>query len=137
MDEWTLAYDKGYVTDIAYLEFSKAFDSVPHARLLLKLDSYGIKGKLFNWIKNFLIGRQQCVVLNNSKSNWITVTSGVSQGSVLGPLLFTSYVNDILSITNSLLLFADDIKVFRSIKDSCDTTVLQHDIDTLHNWSLA
>ena len=115
MDRWTQAYDSGYNTDIIYFDFSKAFDTVPHLRLLHKLEVYGIKDKLLMWFKNFLVGRQQCVVLNNIQSSWSIVTSGVSQGSVLGPLLFTIFVNDIPHIVRSdIYLFADDIKLSRS-----------------------
>ena len=70
MDRWTQAYDSGYNTDIIYFDFSKAFDTVPHLRLLHKLEVYGIKDKLLMWFKNFLVGRQQCVVLNNIQSSW-------------------------------------------------------------------
>ena len=78
----------GFGVDVIYLDYSKAFDLVLHLRLISKLQTYGIKGDLLKWISNFLIGRQQKVILNGSSSQWIDITSGVSQGSVLGPLLF-------------------------------------------------
>ena len=139
MDHWTQAYNSGYNTDIIYFDFSKAFDAVPHLCLLHKLEVYGIQDNLLMWFKNFLVGRQQCVVLNNIQSSWSTVTSGhgVPQGSVLGPLLFTIFVNDIPRIVRSdVYLFADDIKLSQTIKSSDDIQTLQDDIDKLFEWSI-
>ena len=133
---WTGALDSGFGIDVIYLDYSKAFDSVPHLRLISKLQAYGIRGNLLKWIKNFLIGRQQKVILNGSSSQWTEVTSGVPQGSVLGPLLFILYVNDITDgVQSSLEMFADDSKLYRIIQNPCDTDTLQHDLNYISNWS--
>jgi len=116
METWTDTLQNGIPIDVVYLDFSKAFDSVPHQRLLVKLRAYGIQGKLLDWIKAFLTYRQQRVIINNSKSTLTDVISGVSQRSVLGPLLFLIYINDLPNIIHSpSLLFADDTKIFRCI----------------------
>ena len=137
MNHWTTSLDQNIPVDILYLDFQKAFDSVPHYRLFVKLDAYGIRGKLLDWIKLFLVNRRQKVVLNGVSSNWSTVHSGVPQGSVLGPLLFIIYVNDIPSLIDSqILMFADDTKIFREIKTRADFTQFQKDIDYLLAWSV-
>ena len=108
---WTSSLDNNIPVDILCLDFHKAFDTVPHCRLFIKLAAYGIHGKLLDWIKSFLTNRQQKVVLNGASSKWSRVYSGVPQGSVLGPLPFNIYVNDIPSVVNSeILMFADDTK---------------------------
>ena len=123
MNHWTESLNSGYATDIIYFDFKKAFDSVPHCRLLFKLKSYGISGNLLRWLTSFLTRRQQRVILNNVYSNWSNVVSGVPQGLVLGPVLFLLYVNDIPSIVKShLLLLADNIKLYCSIQSDSDIT---------------
>ena len=134
--KWSAAVDSGFGVDVIYLDYSKAFDSVPHLRLISKLQSYGINGNLLTWIKNFLIGRQQRVVLNGSSSRWVNVTSGVPQGSVLGPLLFILYVNDITDgLQSTLEMFADDSKLYRIIQTPQDVNILQEDLNFISNWS--
>ena len=113
MNDWTSSLDKGYATDVIYFDFSKAFDSVPHVRLLSKLKAYGIDGPLLKWFKSFLVGRRQCVRITGTLSSWTQVKSGVPQGSILGPLLFTLYVNELPSlVSSSVVMFSDDIAAF-------------------------
>ena len=132
MNDWSLALESGNSVDVVYLDLRKAFDCVPHRRLLSKLQSYGITGKLLDWIENFLIDRKQRVYVRGSSSDWVNVTSGVPQGSVLGPTLFIIFVNDMPNVINSILLmFADDTKLYRTIDSPQDHNILQHDIDQL------
>ena len=116
--------------DVLYLDFAKAFDTVPHRRLVVKLEAYGITGKILRWIEMFLSNRTQRVVIGNSKSSWAAVTSGVPQGSVLGPLLFVIFINDLPELVKAICkLYADDTKLFaRSASE------LQRDIDAIVEW---
>ena len=136
---WTNILQQGDSVDIIYLDFKKAFDSVAHKRLLIKLKAYGIDGLLLNWITDFLTGRKQRVVINNTYSSWSDVISGIPQGSVLGPILFSIYINDLpSSLSNSTLLFADDTKIYcriPRINNSVNIESLQQDIDRLVTWS--
>ena len=126
----------GGVVDAIYFDFAKAFDTVPHQRLLSKLSSYGIGGCLLDWIKSFLLDRRQVVRVNGVESYSCEVKSGVPQGSVLGPLLFVIYINDLPEcITSTSYLFADDTKILRKIYSEEDAKQLQHDIDILDTWS--
>ena len=109
---------------------------LPHKRLILKLRSYGIGGQVISWITALLSGRKQRVVVGGSSSEWKDVTSGVPQGSVIGPLLFIIYINDLPdNIVSTLYMFADDTKCFREIAGPNDQGILQSDLDQLQKWS--
>ncbi len=136
-NDWVKAVDAGKQVDIAIFDFSKAFDTVPHERLKAKLHMYGIRGKLLTWITNFLTKRKQRVVINGSNSAWDSVDSGVPQGTVLGPLLFLLYINDIAdNLTSEIRLFADDCILYRQINSISDCSNLQDDINKLHEWGV-
>ena len=131
------ALDNKSQFDVIYLDFMKAFDKVSHQNLLLKLQQLGIKGKVWNWIYEYLSNRQQLVSINGVHSSLLPVLSGVPQGSILGPLLFLVFINDLSDSTkfSNIHLFADDTKCSHAIKLPEDVTELQEDIDSLHRWS--
>ena len=138
MDIWTEILDQGGSLDAIYCDFMKAFDKVPHGRLIYKISKYGIDGNILGWIQNFLSGRTQTVTINDSKSKAAKVTSGIPQGSVLGPMLFVIYINDLPEIVDKdtfIFLFADDTKAWRHIKTPEDNVQLQKDIDKMIIWS--
>ena len=136
ISDWADAEELGLPVDVIYLDYRKAFDSVPFERLLSKLEAYGIRGKVKDWIRNFLYGRTQEVVIEGKKSKTAPVTSGIPQGSVLGPLLFLIYVNDLPDMLDSnIQLFADDTKIFRTIQSQSDALAMQNDLSKLMTWS--
>ena len=136
LEEITKWIDVGSPVDIIYLDFQKAFDKVPHQRLLLKLKAHGIGDSITDWIEQWLTDRRQRVVVDGEVSNWKSVLSGVPQGSVLGPILFLIYINDLDdSITSNVLKFADDTKLFRKVNADGDKQHLQNDLDRLVKWS--
>ena len=138
LNTWTEILDQGGTLDAVYCDFMKVFDKVPHRRLLLKVEKYGITGKVLSWISSFLHSRTQCVMINKSSSEIRNVTSGIPQGSVLGPILFVLYINDLPETVSEgtwIFLFADDTKIFREIKSIDDKIVLQKDINSMVEWS--
>ena len=129
-------YDKKIQTDMAILDFSKAFDTVPHTRLLSKLEHYGINGTINNWIKSFLTNRTQSVVVEGNQSPHVDVLSGVPQGTVLGPLLFLCHINDLPQhVKSQVRMFADDCLLYRPIKTQHDQTLFQQDLNSLDTWA--
>ncbi|XP_052269835.1 uncharacterized protein LOC127871151 [Dreissena polymorpha] len=121
--------------DAILLDFSKVFDKVPHQRLASKLHHYGIRGKTLGWINSFLANRHQQVALDGTTSKSAPVTSGVPQGTVLGPLLFLVYIYDLPSRTSSSArLFEDDCLLYRTIASDRDTQALYEDLDRLQKW---
>ena len=136
INDWVKILDKKGQVDTFILDFEKAFDTPPHELLKSKLFSYGVIGKTLEWINAFLCFRQQRVVVNGVKFDWAPVVSGVPQGTVLGPLLFSLYINDItVGIDSQIRLFADDCVCYREIRTVEDTLKLQKDIDLLGSWA--
>ena len=119
------------------MDFRKAFDAVPHKRLINKLKGYNINGQILNWITSFLSERSQFVKINNSASNKLNVTSGVPQGSVLGPTLFIYFINDLPTtcLNTKMKIFADDTKVYNEINGDKDVEQLQNAIDSMYEWT--
>ncbi|CAM4525306.1 unnamed protein product [Caretta caretta] len=125
--------DKGGPVDIVYLDFQKAFDKVPHQRLV---SSHGIREKVLPWIGNWLKDKKQRVGINGQLSEWRGVNSGVPQGSVLGPVLFNIFINDLeKAVTNEVAKFADDTKLLKIVKSQADCEELQKDLSKLGDWA--
>ena len=136
--DWFVALAHSDSVDVVYIDFSKAFDSIVYSKLLFKLSSLGITGKLLAWLAAFLLNRSQCVVIENVFSSVSYVISGVPQGSVLGPVLFLVFINDIDVIClgqSSIKLFADDLKIYNIVDISNPTVTLQLSLDQLAKWS--
>ena len=131
------ALDCGKEMDMIYLDFSKAFDSVPHDKLIFKLSQFGITGPLLDWFSDYLSGRKQRVVVDGLSSSYLDVTSGVPQGSIVGPLLFLIYVNDLPDAAkhSKVPMFADDSKCYKIINNPHDSNLLQSDLQALCLWS--
>lgn len=140
VNDWTLSVRNRHNVDVIYFDFAKAFDSVSHPKLIAKLQAYGVCDDLLAILSDFLSDRTQRVVLPNGTSTFRSIISGVPQGSVLGPVLFLIYINDIVDIFDGsdvcVKLYADDIKIYLDIKSESDGVVLQSYIDKIHDWSL-
>jgi len=121
---------------VIIIDFSKAFDLVPHDRLLKKIAASGMESRVVLWIREFLRGRTQRVRVGRHYSEEVRVTSGVPQGSVLGPILFLTYINDIsTNIKSKIRLLADDCIIYRKVQNIKDVEKLQDDLDRLGEWA--
>ena len=135
-DRWSQAMDTGKPVDAIYLDFQKAFDCVPHERLICKLKNAGLSGKTIEWIKAFLRNRTQRVSINGEHSQWTEVVSGVPQGSVIGPTLFLVFINDLTEgLKSNIGLFADDPRLYSEVQNQTDANALQQDLDSICNWA--
>lgn len=124
-------------TDAVFIDFRKAFDKVCHQGLLHKLRRLNINTKVTNWVEAFLTGRSQCVVFGNETSTLLPVISGVPQGTVLGPILFLVYINDLPEcISANIRLYADDCVIHRNISCTDDSVLLQTDLNNISKWCL-
>ena len=138
LNDWTCALMNRHSVAVAYIDFQKAFDSVCHAKLFLRLESLGISDNLLDWFKSFLSNRQQSTRVGDAISDILPLTSGVIQGSCLGPVLFVLYVNSILQVLSHNVkcsLFADDVKLYTALKFEHDIENLQTSIDQIVSWS--
>ncbi|CAI2736936.1 unnamed protein product, partial [Dicrocoelium dendriticum] len=136
-ETWARTLDSGKNLDVVFVDFSKAFDKVPHEGLLFKLQGIGISGSLLSWISDFLNDRSMQVTVNDTFSAPVLMTSGVPQGSVLGPALFTIFINDLPSILQTdCLIYADDLKLWMEVSSLEDADRLQTTLDLLHDWSI-
>ena len=130
--------DIGGQVDTIYLDMAKAFDRVPHQKLLYKLRFFGFRDPLLSWIEDYLTNRRHRVTIEGMVSQWKSVTSGVPQGSLIGPILFLIYINDInsdLSLDTFLPLYADDAKLYRIISNHIDCDILNVDLSSVSSWS--
>jgi hypothetical protein len=136
LDYISFLVDKGVAVDSIMLDFAKAFDTVPHRRLIAKLKAYGIDGLVLKWIEAFLKDRRQRIIQGNIVSEWVEIFSGVPQGSVIGPLLFVIYINDLPDIlVNMSKLYADDTKILSEISSVDSGRKLQYDLDRAYEWT--
>jgi retron-type reverse transcriptase len=125
LDTITNNIDLGINVDVVFLDFAKAFNKVPHERLLKKMEAHGITGDLLRGIRNWLTHRRQRVVINGEFSQWNPVASGVPQGCILGPILLLICINDLeQNLTSTVIKFADDIRVYGCVTSKCEAQVL-------------
>jgi len=140
LDDWTNNLDQGKQIDVICTDFEKAFDKVPHHGLFCKLEEYHLDHRLLHWITDFLCNRKQRVRVNGCYSQWYRVESGIPQGSILGPILFLIYINDLLSVCRTqcpntkIFLYADDAKVYNVVTSDEDQKNLQRVVDKVKEW---
>ena len=136
IDIFAKGLENNVQTDGIALDFARAFDTIPHHKLVLKMNYYGIR-KILPWIEDFLTGRMQSVVIEGAKSRFVTVISGIPQGTVIAGLLFLIFINDLpTSVTNSFTgVFCDDTLIAKEILNQNDTTLLQNDLNEVYEWT--
>jgi len=137
LEEVTRGIDERRALDVIYLDFAKAFDKVPVARLIKKLESFGVEGEVLRWVKGWLTDKKQRVLVDGAKSSWKEVLSGVPQGSVLGPVLFVIFINDLedaVTATQIVKMFADDTKVGQDVSEPGGCEELQSTLNKLWKW---
>ncbi len=137
--DWHLSFKNRLNVDCIYIDFAHAFDSITRSKMTEKLINFGVCGLLLCWIIAFLSNRFQCVILESCFSEWLPVVSGVPQGSVLGPILFILFVDDVGAIFSGDLnhqLFADDLKLYSSVESDADASALQSALDSLEQWCI-
>ena len=136
-NDFCKAIDEGKEVRIVFCDISKAFDRVWHRGLLHKLYHIGIRDNILNWFKSYLSNRQQRVIFNNTNSSWMSISARVPQGSILGPLLFLIYINDIVKdIVSQIRLFADDTSLYIVVDDPVQSSLtINNDLNTIHNWA--
>ena len=139
LEDWSLNFDRGVQTDIIYLDYSKCFDTVVHSKLLHKLSKYGFKGVALGWLENFLMNRIQSVKVGNTVSPSRYVTSGVPQGTVIGPLMFICFSADLNSVIEKCTtsMYADDTKIYKGVQSITDCETLQKNLNKIFNWASA
>jgi hypothetical protein len=138
LNDWTLAVNNKHSVTVAYIDYSKAFDVVCYNKLLFKLEHYGITGDLLRWIGGFITGRTQRTKVGSAVSDEVQLTSGVVQGSCIGPLLFVLYINDVVQIIGDSCrrkIYADDLKIYTEVTSQQDEDLLQNSLDALSAWS--
>ena len=138
LNDWTLSINNSHSVTVAYIDYSKAFDVVCHNKLLFKLERYGITGDLLRWISGFIAGRTQKTKVGSALSDEVQLTSGVVQGSCIGPLLFVLYINDVVQIIGDSCrskIYADDLKIYVEVTSPHDEDLLQISLDALSTWS--
>ena len=137
MNEWTKSVEASIPVDIVYLDYSKAFDTVVTSKLVYKLEQLGIRGNFLQWIESYLSHRLQFVKLNDARSVLTEVKSGVPQGSILGPILFNLFINDLPTAVrhNNIYLYADDAKLFGPVSTLQEKSNFQEDLNNIYKWS--
>jgi len=137
-NDWTLNIELGFQTAVVYIDFAKAFDTVSHKRLFVKLHAYGIPGTFLSWLLNFFSDRTHQTKIHSLLSEPENLLSGVIQGSGIGPIKFVMFINDLVDALKQfgvcVKLFADDVKVYIRVLNNCDVQQLQRALDALANW---